>query len=111
MKCRKKKVKTQHPNLLSHVFSNLTAKHALQFNKSATFKDRKKANKKGYSKHKKQWPDPSKQNASIRSLFSSEIRGKVYTTINKTLNNTFQFNFGPHGVVNLSQTLYLGRKA
>ena len=31
---------------------NLVAKHARQFNKAATFVDRKKAAKKGHTKHK-----------------------------------------------------------
>lgn len=33
--------------------NNLVAKHARTFNKSAKFTDRKKRNKKGYTKHKK----------------------------------------------------------
>lgn len=33
---------------------NYVAKHAAQFNKSATFTDRKRAAKKGYQKHKPQ---------------------------------------------------------
>jgi len=33
--------------------NNLVAKHAKTFNKAAVFKDRKKAAKKGYVKHKK----------------------------------------------------------
>ena len=32
--------------------NNLVAKHARQFNKAAVFKDKKKAAKKGYAKHK-----------------------------------------------------------
>ena len=35
--------------------NNLVAKHAASFNKAAVFKDRKKAAKKGYTKHKKPW--------------------------------------------------------
>lgn len=34
--------------------NNLVAKHARQFNKAATFVDRKKSVKKGYQKHPKQ---------------------------------------------------------
>ena len=33
--------------------NNLVAKHARAFNKAHTFKDRKKAAKKGHTKHKK----------------------------------------------------------
>ena len=32
--------------------NNLVAKHCRTFNKSAVFKDRKKASKRGYKKHK-----------------------------------------------------------
>jgi len=32
---------------------NLVQKHALNFQRSDVFKDKKKANKRGYSKHKK----------------------------------------------------------
>ena len=34
---------------------NLVAKHARQFNKAATFVDRKRAAKKGYTKHRKSY--------------------------------------------------------
>jgi hypothetical protein len=35
--------------------NNLVAKHAATYNKAAVFKDKKKANKKGYVKHKGAW--------------------------------------------------------
>jgi len=35
--------------------NNLVAKHARTFNKSAVMVDRKKAARKGYTKHKKTW--------------------------------------------------------
>ena len=35
--------------------NNLVAKHARQFNKAAVYRDRKKAAKKGYTKHKKSY--------------------------------------------------------
>lgn len=34
---------------------NLVAKHAAKFNKSVTMTDRKKAQKKGFRKHKRDW--------------------------------------------------------
>lgn len=37
-----------------HTVNNLVAKHARKYNKAATMKDRKKAHKRGYMKHRRQ---------------------------------------------------------
>lgn len=37
--------------------NNYVAKHAKQYNKAAVHTDRKKAQKKGYTKHKQRIPD------------------------------------------------------
>lgn len=36
-----------------HTVNNLVAKHARKYNKAATMRDRKKAQKRGYTKHRR----------------------------------------------------------
>jgi len=38
---------------------NFVAKHMLKFNKATVEEDRKKKDKRGYAKHKKNWSDDS----------------------------------------------------